>query len=53
MARPLRIECPDTWYHVTCRGNERRAMFRDDRDLERFLEIVNETRELFGVEDWV
>jgi len=50
MARPLRIECPGGWYHVTCRGNERRRIFRDDRDRERFLGIVDETRELFGVE---
>jgi hypothetical protein len=50
MARPLRIEYPGAWYHVTCRGNERRAIFRDDRDRERFLEIIDETRELFGVE---
>jgi len=50
MARPLRIEYPGAWYHVTCRGNERRAIFRDDRDRERFLETVDETRELFGVE---
>jgi REP element-mobilizing transposase RayT len=34
MARPLRIEYPGAWYHVTCRGNERRAIFRDDRGRE-------------------
>ena len=50
MARPLRTEYPGAWYHVTCRGNERRAIFGDDRDREIFLEIVDKTRELFGVE---
>jgi REP element-mobilizing transposase RayT len=50
VARPLRREYPGAWYHVTCRGNERRAIFRDDGDRERFLRIVDETRELFGVE---
>jgi len=50
MARPLRIEYPGAWYHVTCRGNERRAIFRDERDRERFLEVLDETRELFRVE---
>jgi putative transposase len=37
MARPLRIEFPDAFYHVTARGNERRDIFRDDRDRQRFL----------------
>jgi REP element-mobilizing transposase RayT len=32
MARPLRIEVDGGWYHVTGRGNERRALFRDERD---------------------
>jgi len=31
MARPLRIEVAGACYHVTARGNERRAIFRDDR----------------------
>jgi len=30
MARPLRIQYPGAVYHVTCRGNERRDIFRDD-----------------------
>jgi REP element-mobilizing transposase RayT len=36
MARPLRIIYEGAVYHVTLRGNERRAIFRDDRDRERF-----------------
>jgi hypothetical protein len=40
MARPLRIEYPGAFYHVTARGNERRAIFRDDRDRERFLSYL-------------
>jgi hypothetical protein len=31
MARPLRIQRPGGWHHVTARGNERRAIFRVDR----------------------
>jgi hypothetical protein len=31
MARPLRIEHIGGWYHVNARGNERRAIYRDDR----------------------
>ena len=40
MARPLRIEYPGAYYHVTSRGNERKAIFRDDRDRERLLELL-------------
>ena len=32
MARPLRIEYEGAHYHVSTRGNERKAIFRDDRD---------------------
>jgi hypothetical protein len=38
MVRPLRIEHPGGWSHVTARGNERRAIFRQDRDRVHFLE---------------
>lgn len=31
MSRPLRIEYPGTFYHVTSRGNERRMIFQEDR----------------------
>ena len=37
MARPLRVEYEGAIYHVTVRGNERRAIFRDGRDRQRFL----------------
>jgi putative transposase len=37
MARPLRIEFPNALYHVTSRGNERRSIFRSDRDRKAFL----------------
>ena len=41
MARPLRIEYPGAYYHVTSRGNEQKAIFRDDRDRERLLELLD------------
>lgn len=50
MARPLRIEYPGAYYHVTSRGNERRAIFADDTDKRRFLEILETTSNLYGVE---
>jgi putative transposase len=37
MARPLRIEFPDAFYHVTSRGNERKAVFKTKRDREKFF----------------
>ena len=37
MARPLRVYVPGAWYHVTARGNERRAIVRDDSDRDGFL----------------
>jgi len=37
MARPLRIEYPGAVYHVTSRGNEKKPVYRDDRDRDNFL----------------
>jgi putative transposase len=38
MARPLRIIYPGACYHVTTRGNERKPIFRDDRDRQQWLD---------------
>jgi len=40
MARPLRIEYPGAFYHVTARGNERKDIFLDDSDREKFLSYL-------------
>jgi hypothetical protein len=32
MARPLRILIPGGYYHITCRGNERKSFYKDDTD---------------------
>jgi putative transposase len=37
MTRPLRIEYPGAVYHVTSRGNEKKAVFKEDFDRETFL----------------
>lgn len=42
MARPLRIEYPGAFYHVYSRGLERREIFRDQKDYEKFLRILSE-----------
>jgi len=47
MARPLRVERAEAWYHVTARGNERRPIFRDDRDRRHFCELLTETTDRF------
>jgi putative transposase len=41
MARPLRIDIEDGVYHVTSRGWERRVVVRDDRDRQRWLELLD------------
>ena len=40
MARPLRIEFPGAVYHITSRGNERKAIFSDDQDRKTFLNTL-------------
>jgi putative transposase len=49
MARPLRIDQEDTFYHVLNRGNERRAIFRDDADREGFLARLGRCAERFSL----
>lgn len=47
MARPLRIEAPEHYFHVLARGNARHPIFLDDEDRVRFLETVGEALERF------
>jgi REP element-mobilizing transposase RayT len=35
------------WYHVTARGNERRAIFRDDSDRKHWLALLEQWAERF------
>jgi putative transposase len=49
MARPLRIQYPGAYYHVTCRGNERRKIFADAADHEVFLERLSTSLETYHV----
>ena len=48
MARPLRIDVEDDWYHVMNRGIERRAIFTDDEDRLRFGDLLAQFEEPFG-----
>ena len=47
MARPLRINIEDGWYHVFGRGNERREIYSERRDREHFLELLAEMHERY------
>jgi REP element-mobilizing transposase RayT len=40
MSRPLRLQFPGAVYHVTARGNAGQAIFADDTDRTRFLELL-------------
>jgi putative transposase len=40
MARPLRIEYAGAVYHITSRGNEKKAVFRSDQDRIHFLNTL-------------
>ncbi len=49
MARPLRVQFPGALYHVTNRGNERKAIFKDDADRKEFLRILCQSLDTYGV----
>jgi REP element-mobilizing transposase RayT len=49
MARPLRLDQEDTFYHVLNRGNEKRAVFRDAQDCEGFLSRLGRCSQRFSL----
>lgn len=49
MARPLRIEYPDAWYHVMNRGRRGEAIFSDDQDYLTFTDLLRETSEIWNL----
>src|SRR4030067_2859257 len=42
MTRPLRIEYPGAVYHITSRGNEKKLIFKDERDRKIFLDTLSQ-----------
>ena len=48
MARPLRIEYEDAYYHITTRGNEQKKIFKSDRDREKFLDYLESATERYS-----
>ncbi|HYK03654.1 MAG TPA: transposase [Thermoanaerobaculia bacterium] len=55
MARPLRLDLAGALHHVTSRGNERRNIFRSNRDREAFLQLLADAVKRFrwSVTAWV
>ena len=47
MARPLRIEFPNAFYHVTSRGDGREAIYLQPDDFLDFLKLFNEVSQRF------
>ena len=48
MGRPLRIEYPGAFYHVTSRGNEQKDIFKSEGDREKFLTYLESAAERYG-----
>lgn len=49
MARALRIQFPGAFYHLTCRGIERRMIFQDNIDRCKFLALLTESLKTYQV----
>lgn len=50
MSRPLRLEFAGALYHVTSRGDRREAIYEDDEDRRRFVELLGQVAGQFN---WV
>lgn len=50
MSRPLRIQYPNAYYHVTCRGNEQRKIFRDAEDRIEFFRLLARSAGIYKVQ---
>jgi hypothetical protein len=37
---PYRLQSEDCFYHITSRGNDRKKVFLNDTDFEKFLEYI-------------
>jgi REP element-mobilizing transposase RayT len=50
MGRPLRIEYPGAFYHVTSRGNERREIFLAQKNYERMIGYLESATKRYGAQ---
>ena len=49
MARPLRIEYPDAWYHILNRGRRGERIFADNYDYLGFINLLIDTSEQWNL----
>ena len=49
MARPLRIEYADAWYHIMNRGRRSESIFIDKRNYNGFIELLKDTSEMWNL----
>ena len=49
MARALRIKYEGAIYHITSRGNERRDIFKTEKDYNKFLKILKDSLKIYNV----
>lgn len=49
MARPLRIQYENAYYHVTCRGNAQTRIFLSDYDRKAFINLLRRSGEIYQV----
>ena len=50
MARPLRIQFENAYYHVTCRGNTGQEIFLSDADRSVFLDLLERSCDIYQAE---
>lgn len=49
MARPLRIQFPDAWYHVMNRGRSGDLTFKDKGDYYAFIDLLKDCVEMWNI----
>ncbi len=49
MARPLRIQFPDAWYHVMNRGKRGEKVFKDKRDCYAVIDLLKDCVEMWNI----
>jgi len=47
MARPYRLQAENSFYHITSRGNDRKPIYKSERDYGKFLEYLSVAKEKF------
>ena len=49
MARPLRVQIENGWYHVTAHGIDRGIIFHGTRDHEHFQELMEKVVDQYRI----